>query len=118
LLIVRHVSPTTMLKRYIFFWVLPITLGVPLIGQQHETNEISNATFTNKVLTPKELAQKAGYTAETYQVVTPDRYVLQLDRIAGSKKSPPSNNKPAVLLVHGVLDCSATWLLGGSEKGL
>ncbi|KAK1123312.1 hypothetical protein K0M31_008931 [Melipona bicolor] len=106
-----------MLKRYIFCWVLPVTLGVPLIGQQHETNEISNATFINKVLTPKEIAQNAGYAAETYQVVTHDRYVLQLDRITGSKKSPPSNNKPAVLLLHGVLDCSATWLLD-AKKGL
>ena len=62
--------------------------------------------------------QKAGYVAETYEVVTRDRYVLQLDRITGSKRSPPSNNKPAVLLLHGVLDCSATWLLGNPEKGL
>ncbi|KAF3426647.1 hypothetical protein E2986_10920 [Frieseomelitta varia] len=119
-----------MLKRYIFCWVLPVTLGVPLIGQQYETNEISNATFI-KVLTPKlselslqisydikDRAQEAGYVAETYEVITHDRYVLQLDRITGSKKSPPSNNKPAVLLLHGVLDCSATWLLGGPKKGL
>ncbi|CAD1469445.1 unnamed protein product, partial [Heterotrigona itama] len=107
-----------MVREFILCCLLPAILGVPFTGQYHEANDIFNTTLEDEVLTPKELAQKAGYTAETYQVVTPDRYVLQLDRIAGSKKSPPSNNKTAVLLVHGVLDCSATWLLGGSEKGL
>lgn len=43
---------------------------------------------------------------------------MQLDRIVGSKKIPPSDDKIAVLLLHGLFDCSASWLLPGSEKGL
>ena len=65
-----------------------------------------------------EIAQKVGYVAETYEVVTQDGYILQMDRIAGSNKSPPSDNKTAVLLLHGILDASPTWLVAGSEKAL
>ena len=66
----------------------------------------------------KEIAQKVGYIAETYEVVTRDEYVLQLDGIAGSKKRPQFMNKTPVLLLHGLLDCSVTWLVVDSEVGL
>ena len=59
-----------------------------------------------------------GYAAESYEVVTEDGYILRLDRIAGSKKSPPSDNKTAVLLLHRILDASPTWLAAGPEVGL
>ena len=62
--------------------------------------------------------QKAGYSAESHEVVTQDGYILLVDRIAGSKKNPPSGNKPAVLLLHGILDCSVTWIVAGPEVGL
>ena len=41
-----------------------------------------------------------------------------MDRITGSEKSPPSDNKTAVLLIHGVLDASPTWLVAGPERAL
>ena len=62
--------------------------------------------------------QKAGYATESYEVVTQDGYILLVDRIVGSKKSPPSDNKTAVLLLHGILDCSITWIVAGPEVGL
>ncbi|KAF3419812.1 hypothetical protein E2986_13308, partial [Frieseomelitta varia] len=126
-----------MFKTFILCCLFPVILGVSFTGQYHEANEISDTVIEDQALTPvsvilsyimctivlvlnkhKEIAQKADYVAETYQVVTEDRYVLQLDRIAGSVKSPPSGNKPAVLLLHGLLDCSSTWLLPGPEKSL
>lgn len=64
-----------------------------------------------------ELIRKEGYTAETHQIVTEDRYILDVHRISESPKSS-TKNKPPVLLVHGVFDCSATWLIPGPEKGL
>ncbi|KOX72949.1 Lipase 3 [Melipona quadrifasciata] len=81
---------------------------------QHEANEISDGG----ALTGTEIAQKAGYPAESYEVVTQDGYILRLDRITGSKKCPPSENKTAVLLLHGILDASPTWLVAGPEKAL
>ena len=41
-----------------------------------------------------------------------------MDRITGSKKRPPSDDKTAVLLLHGILDASPTWLVAGPEKAL
>ena len=56
------------------------------------------------------------------EVVTQDDvyfgYILRVDRIAGSKKDPPSNDNTAVLLIHGILDCSITWLVLEPEIGL
>ena len=43
---------------------------------------------------------------------------MRVDRIAGSKKSPPSDNKTAVLILHGMLDASPTWVVAGPKKAL
>lgn len=59
-----------------------------------------------------------GYVAESCEVVTREGHILRMDRITGSKKSPPSDNKTAVLLIHGIVDCSVTWFMAGPEIGL
>ena len=41
-----------------------------------------------------------------------------MDKITESKKSLLSDNKTAVLLIHGILDASPTWLVAGPEKAL
>ncbi|XP_043602568.1 lipase 3-like [Bombus pyrosoma] len=114
----EDVLPTMIFKISILCCALPVILGGRFTGQQHEPNHITNTAFEFNVPTPKELAEKAGYVAETHRVITEDRYILQVDRIVGSEKIPPSDDKIAVLLLHGVFDCSASWLLPGSEKGL
>ena len=65
-----------------------------------------------------ELVQNAGYSAESYEVVTQDGYVLQLDRITASPNIFLSSNKTPVLLLHGILDCSVTWIAAGPGVGL
>ncbi|XP_017888742.1 lipase 3-like [Ceratina calcarata] len=90
--------------------LLPAILGLPLEDQY----EIPEAY---KALTPHDLAVKAGYQAESYEVVTEDGYILGLERITGSEKSPPAAGKPVVLLIHGLLDCSPSWVFPGPEKG-
>ena len=54
------------------------------------------------------LANKYGYKAEEHEVITEDGYILTLFHIKG--RSPP------VLLVHGILDSSDTWLLRGENS--
>ncbi|XP_043266109.1 lipase 3-like [Colletes gigas] len=96
------------------------------IAQEYEHESLNGSVVTFEDLdhpnrnlpTPSQRAQKLGYIAETYEVVTEDGYILQMHRILGSKKSPKSNDKPPVLLVHGLLDCSASWVLASPEKGL
>ena len=65
-----------------------------------------------------EIVQNAKYGAESYEVVTQDGYVLQMERITTSPNKSASNNKTPVLLLHGILDCSATWIAAGPGVGL
>ncbi|KOX71607.1 Lipase 3 [Melipona quadrifasciata] len=94
--------------------LVQVIIGVPFI-RQYEANE---ALFNRRTVTAAKIAQQAGYSAESYDVVTQDGYILRMDRITGSKKSPPSDDKTAVLLVHGLFDASPTWLVAGPEKAL
>ncbi|XP_017840863.2 lipase 3 isoform X2 [Drosophila busckii] len=57
------------------------------------------------------LIKKYGYPAENHTVTTDDGYILTLHRIARPGATP-------VLLVHGLLDSSATWVMMGPNKGL
>ncbi|XP_055839358.1 lipase 3-like [Episyrphus balteatus] len=62
------------------------------------------------LITPK-LVRKYGYPSETHTVVTKDGYILEIHRI------PKIGAKP-ILLMHGILDTSATWVLMGPKSGL
>ncbi|XP_039502057.1 lipase 3 isoform X1 [Drosophila santomea] len=57
------------------------------------------------------LIKKYGYPAENHTLQTDDGYILTLHRIARPGATP-------VLLVHGLLDSSATWVMMGPNKGL
>ncbi|CAL7942702.1 unnamed protein product [Xylocopa violacea] len=99
-----------MLRISVILWCLsPVILG----AVQH-----LDVALYYKVPNPQELIEQAGYIGETHEVVTEDRYVLQLHRITGSKENPPSDKKPVVLLLHGLLDSSATWVLTDPGKSL
>ncbi|XP_068633467.1 lipase 1-like [Battus philenor] len=54
-----------------------------------------------------QLAQKYGHSAIEYHVITEDGYILKLFRIPGAVGIP-------VLLMHGILDSSDTWLIRGN----
>ncbi|XP_067622835.1 lipase 3-like isoform X2 [Eurosta solidaginis] len=62
------------------------------------------------LITPK-LIRKYGYPSETHTVVTKDGYILEMHRI-------PKRGAQPVLLMHGILDTSATWVLMGPKSGL
>ena len=63
---------------------------------------------------------KMGYPSETHEVLTEDGYILQMHRIPFGKKSPPVDGveRPAALLVHGLLSSSADYVMGIPEKSL
>ncbi|XP_037960134.1 lipase 1-like [Teleopsis dalmanni] len=63
-----------------------------------------------RLKTPK-LIKKYGYPVEVHHVVTDDGYILELHRIVREGATP-------VLLTHGLLDSSATWVMMGPNKGL
>lgn len=56
------------------------------------------------------LAWKYGHPPEVYQVETQDGYILELYHLPGKRETP-------ILLMHGFLDSSDTWIMRG-EKSL
>lgn len=58
------------------------------------------------------MIHREGYPAESHVITTDDGYLLTLHRIPGKKGSKP------ILLNHGILGCSADWIIPGKEKGL
>lgn len=60
-----------------------------------------------------ELIQMYKYDVEVHHVITEDGYILELHRITGSPNLAPCEikRKQQVLLMHGILDSSATWVL-------
>lgn len=64
------------------------------------------------------MIRKYGYMAEVHHVITDDGYILELHRIIGGPKSPAKRGKNVVLLQHGLLDSSATWVITGPDHGL
>lgn len=71
---------------------------------------IQNATI--------EIITRHGYPWESYEVPTPDSYVLTVFRIPGSPQSPPAFRKPVVFLQHGLLCSSADWVVTGPGQSL
>ncbi|KAH8249531.1 hypothetical protein KR032_010307 [Drosophila birchii] len=92
-------------------WVFAVLAGVlPLVlGGIEDTFPAS--VLEDARLTTLQLLEKYKYPAEAHQVTTEDKYVLTLHRI------PRPGAKP-VLLVHGLQDTSATWIIMGPESGL
>jgi len=74
-----------------------------------EEVEAYRANHISKNVT--ELIQEQGYVVKQYEVETVDGYILSVQRIPNGRSGPKSTDrKPAVLLQHGLVDCSTTWV--------
>jgi pimeloyl-ACP methyl ester carboxylesterase len=65
-----------------------------------------------------QLITKYNYPEETHQVRSADGYVLALHRIPYAPTERQADDRPAVLLLHGLLGSSADWVIAGPQKGL
>eukprot|EP00212_Chloropicon_laureae_P004099 CAMPEP_0197488940 /NCGR_PEP_ID=MMETSP1311-20131121/3839_1 /TAXON_ID=464262 /ORGANISM="Genus nov. species nov., Strain RCC856" /LENGTH=511 /DNA_ID=CAMNT_0043033155 /DNA_START=199 /DNA_END=1734 /DNA_ORIENTATION=- len=121
-------------------WFALLLLSPPrgCAGQQVSLSDLSNRyddALTDSRMTKDrdvhrdayELIVSKGYGAEKHSVTTEDGYVLQMIRIVSSPQSraqggnrpcPGSARKPAVLLQHGLIDSSATWVMNMPEQSL
>lgn len=67
-----------------------------------------NVDYSDAYRTAPQIIESRGYIAEVHNVITSDGYILGLHRVVN-----PLNHhrgKP-VILQHGILDVSATWLM-------
>jgi lysosomal acid lipase/cholesteryl ester hydrolase len=74
-------------------------------------------------LNVKQIIQKRGYAVEEHKVTTSDRYVLTMYRLPKSYDETQRNvsaapNKPAVYLIHGLLDSSYAYVLNFRAQSL
>lgn len=74
-------------------------------------------------LNVKQIVQKRGYAIEEHKVVTADRYILTMFRLPKSYDETQRNvsaapNKPAVYLIHGLLDSSYAYVLNFRTQSL
>jgi hypothetical protein len=58
-----------------------------------------------------QLISDKGYPVESHDVSTSDGYILTMHRI-------PRPGAPAVLLQHGLLDASETWVINAANNSL
>lgn len=61
-------------------------------------------------LDPADLMRKFGYDVDVHKVTTEDGYILEVDRIPHPPTGDVQNQRPAVLLVHGILANAVTWV--------
>lgn len=57
-----------------------------------------------------------GYPAETHTLTTEDCYILEMHRIPQGQNK--KENRPPVLLLHGILGSSADWVMASPSQSL
>ncbi|KZS10880.1 putative Lipase 3 [Daphnia magna] len=98
-----------------------VTARVLLKSWRRKAEE-QRANFFNRLpknvessYTTPEVIKNRGYPVETRHVATDDGYILELHRIPPQSSTGP---KSVVLLMHGVLESSGTWLVNPSSRSL
>jgi pimeloyl-ACP methyl ester carboxylesterase len=107
---------TTLLMSVALAFTAPIAVRTE---EQVEELAVDPDAGTNVV----EIVQRRGYAIEEHKVVTADRYVLTMYRLPKSfaetqQNQPAAPNKPAVYLIHGLLDSSFTWVSNFRNQSL
>ncbi len=80
----------------------------------------SSKSDPDEYLSTSLLILNKGYPAQEHNVVTNDGYILKIHRIPYGKENNNVYNKsrPVVLLQHGLLDCSATYVINFPDQSL
>ncbi|TMW69288.1 hypothetical protein Poli38472_001444 [Pythium oligandrum] len=108
----------------VLFLVTTTLLSLSLLPPAHATQPVfTTAVDPDAGLTVIQIIQRRGYAVEEHQVTTDDRYVLTMYRLPKSYDETQKNvtaaaNKPAVYLIHGLLDSSFTWVLNYRNQSL
>ena len=84
--------------------------------RDHTKNNTS-AEETDVYKSPAEYLLSYGYNFEEHKVMTPDGYILTLWRIP-KKLNERRTRRPPILLQHGVIDNSFSWLFKSIKQNL
>ncbi|KAG2526849.1 hypothetical protein JM18_004110 [Phytophthora kernoviae] len=108
---------------------LLLTLSVALLAIASTTlvraeTEVAEANIDpDDSLTVMEIVQRRGYYIEEHKVTTSDNYILTMYRLPKTYVESQLNasaaaNKPAVYLIHGLLDSSFTYVCNFRNQSL
>lgn len=64
------------------------------------------------------LIRKYGYPCEVHNVITEDKYIVEMHRVPYGRNNLTTKHKGVVFLQHGLLSSSAEWVLMSPGKGL
>ncbi|XP_050680680.1 lipase 3-like isoform X1 [Leptidea sinapis] len=95
-----------MFRVLLFIVLLAFSQAIPV--------EVGSAS--KKLYKYDEIIKDAGYSVETYDIVTNDGYILELIRIPYGKNGNSSLPKSPVLLMHGLSDSAIAYFQLGPEK--
>ncbi|XP_076037452.1 lipase member K-like [Oratosquilla oratoria] len=94
---------------------VPTVYQIQLTGRLEENGKISFGLFTRENVlrcAKPEVIRLSGYPLEVHNVVTEDGYILELFRIPSGRGTRTSGEpRQPVLLQHGLLASSSTWVL-------
>lgn len=98
------------------FALLPFLSLGEVLDESTQYDEIGKLNFVrvdpDVGLSMTEIIQARGFSVETHYVTTSDGYILTMFRIPSETSSPP------VLLQHGLLDSSYTWVSNYEDQSL
>ena len=72
----------------------------------------SNTTDPDENASTFDLIKRRGYPAQQHDVITKDGYIITMHRIV------QPNSKKVILLQHGLLDSSSTWVINFANQSL
>jgi pimeloyl-ACP methyl ester carboxylesterase len=104
------------------FWLLCATLFagfIPRLGSTdfdifHDETTLADSLDGDIGKDMEAIVKLRGYPIDRHTVTTPDGYILTLFRI----NKAPHQNQPPVLLQHGLLDSSYTWVNNFAHQSL
>ncbi|XP_028171202.1 lipase 3-like [Ostrinia furnacalis] len=106
---------------YIFNILLLISIATLLYAIRLPINtetKISWGYPKDSLFNFTELTNEYGYSSQEHTVVTEDGYILTMFRINKGRNCNGKTKLPPVILMHGLLQSSDSWLDAGPDAGL
>uniref|UniRef100_H3GJN3 Partial AB-hydrolase lipase domain-containing protein n=1 Tax=Phytophthora ramorum TaxID=164328 RepID=H3GJN3_PHYRM len=113
-----------LLQCIVWSFVVLVAIGSVRVTGETEAAEVAEVDVDDDVgRNVVEIVEARGYFVETHKVTTADNYVLTTYRLPktydeSQSEAEPTANKPVVLLQHGLLDSSFTFVSNFRNQSL